>query len=51
MNFESLLHRDAFHARHIGPDAAGEQAMLALLGVATRAELVAQAMPGAIRQR
>ena len=51
MNFESLLHRDAFHARHIGPDAAGEREMLALLGVATRAELVAQAMPAAIRQR
>jgi glycine dehydrogenase len=51
MSFESLLHRDAFHARHIGPDAAGERAMLAALGVATRAELVAQAMPAAIRQR
>ena len=51
MNFESLLHRDAFHARHIGPDAAGEREMLAVLGVATRAELVAQAMPAAIRQR
>ena len=51
MDFESLLHRDAFHARHIGPDADGEREMLALLGVATRAELVAQAMPTAIRQR
>ncbi len=51
MNFESLLHRDAFHARHIGPDATEEREMLALLGAATRAELVAQAMPAAIRQR
>ncbi len=51
MSFETLLHRDAFHARHIGPDAAEEAEMLALLGTATRAELVAQAMPAAIRQR
>jgi glycine dehydrogenase len=51
MNFEALLDRDAFHARHIGPDEAGERAMLAALGVATRDELVAQAMPAAIRQR
>jgi len=51
MSFESLLHRDAFHARHLGPDAAGERDMLAALGVATRAELVAQAMPAGIRQR
>ncbi|MGH8721807.1 MAG: glycine dehydrogenase (aminomethyl-transferring), partial [Burkholderiales bacterium] len=51
MNFEALLDRTAFHARHIGPDAAGEREMLALLGAATRAELVAQAMPAAIRQR
>jgi glycine dehydrogenase len=51
MNFESLLHRDAFHARHIGPDADEEREMLALLGVATRAALVEQAMPAAIRQR
>jgi glycine dehydrogenase len=50
-SFETLLHRDAFHARHIGPDAAEERAMLALLGAGTRAELVAQAMPAAIRQR
>ena len=51
MSFESLLHRDAFHARHIGPDADEERAMLAQLGVATRAALVEQAMPAAIRQR
>ena len=51
MSFESLRHRDAFHARHLGPDAAGERDMLAALGVATRAELVAQAMPAGIRQR
>jgi len=51
MSFESLLHRDAFHARHIGPDAGEEREMLALLGVATRAALVEQAMPAAIRQR
>ncbi len=51
MSFEALLHRDAFHARHLGPDAAGERAMLEALGVATRAELVAQAIPAAIRQR
>jgi len=51
MSFEALLHRDAFHARHIGPDAAEEREMLALLGAGSRAELVAQAMPAAIRQR
>ncbi len=51
MNFEALLDRTAFHARHIGPDAAEERDMLALLGAATREELVAQAMPAAIRQR
>ncbi|MDH4096544.1 MAG: aminomethyl-transferring glycine dehydrogenase, partial [Betaproteobacteria bacterium] len=51
MSFAALLDREAFHARHIGPDAAEERDMLALLGVATREALIEQAMPAAIRQR
>ena len=44
------LHQpDAFLQRHLGPDANEQQAMLATLGVATRAELIAQTVPPAIR--
>jgi glycine dehydrogenase len=51
LSLEGLFDRAAFHARHIGPDGAEERAMLAELGVATRAALIEQAMPAAIRQR
>jgi len=44
-----LLGRSAFHARHLGPDAVAERAMLAALGVASRAELVDQTLPSSIR--
>ncbi len=44
-----LQQSDAFLQRHLGPDAAEQQAMLATLGVATRAELIAQTVPPAIR--
>ena len=44
-----LQQSDAFLERHLGPDAAEQQAMLASLGVATRAELIAQTVPPAIR--
>ncbi|MCC6075019.1 aminomethyl-transferring glycine dehydrogenase [Pseudomonas sp. GCM10022188] len=44
-----LLQPEAFLHRHIGPDAAEQRAMLAALGVAERAELIAQTVPPAIR--
>ncbi|MCL4800498.1 MAG: aminomethyl-transferring glycine dehydrogenase [Burkholderiales bacterium] len=44
-----LLGRSAFHARHLGPDAVAERAMLTALGVASRAELVDQTLPSSIR--
>lgn len=40
---------DAFLRRHLGPDPAEQQAMLAFLGVSTRAELIVQTVPPAIR--
>ena len=43
------LQSEAFLGRHIGPDAAEQQAMLSALAVATRAELIAQTVPPAIR--
>jgi len=45
-----LEQRDAFCARHIGPDAADEAAMLAVLGYATRAALIDDVVPAAIRE-
>ncbi|MBB6342778.1 glycine dehydrogenase [Pseudomonas fluvialis] len=44
-----LQQPDAFLQRHLGPDANEQQTMLATLGVATRAELIAQTVPPAIR--
>lgn len=44
-----LQSTDAFLERHIGPDAAEQQAMLASLGLASRAELIEQTVPPAIR--
>jgi glycine dehydrogenase len=46
---DALLDRNAFHARHLGPSAADERAMLALLGVGSRAALVDAVVPGSIR--
>ena len=43
-----LLNNSDFHGRHLGPDAEGERGMLATLGVASRDELVRQAIPAAI---
>ncbi len=46
-----LERRDAFCARHIGPDAAEQAAMLAVLGYATRAALIDAVVPAAIRSQ
>ncbi|MGV7206756.1 aminomethyl-transferring glycine dehydrogenase [Oxalobacteraceae bacterium A2-2] len=43
--------RDAFIARHIGPDAAEQQAMLATLGYASRASLIDAIVPPSIRNK
>ncbi|WP_454765349.1 aminomethyl-transferring glycine dehydrogenase [Cupriavidus campinensis] len=43
--------RDAFAARHIGPDAAEQQHMLKVLGYDTRAALIDAVVPAAIRRR
>ena len=44
----ALLGSDAFHARHLGPDAAQEAAMLAQLGLSSREELVRATVPASI---
>ncbi|MYN04884.1 aminomethyl-transferring glycine dehydrogenase [Pseudoduganella sp. DS3] len=43
--------RDAFIARHIGPDAAEQQQMLDVLGYATRAALIDAIVPPGIRNK
>ncbi|MBD9502198.1 aminomethyl-transferring glycine dehydrogenase [Pseudomonas sp. BGr12] len=46
----SQLHQpDAFLARHLGPDAAEQQAMLDTLGLGNRDDLIVQTVPPAIR--
>ncbi|SDI26064.1 aminomethyl-transferring glycine dehydrogenase [Pseudomonas panipatensis] len=46
----SQLHQsDAFLSRHLGPDGIEQQAMLDVLGVASRDELIVQTVPPAIR--
>ncbi|MCE4068195.1 MULTISPECIES: aminomethyl-transferring glycine dehydrogenase [Pseudomonas] len=46
----SQLHQpDAFLARHLGPDAAEQQAMLDTLGLNNRDDLIVQTVPPAIR--
>jgi glycine dehydrogenase len=47
----TLEARDAFIARHIGPDAAEQQQMLDTLGYATRAALIDAIVPENIRSR
>jgi glycine dehydrogenase len=44
-----LEQRDAFAARHIGPDAAERDRMLAAIGVDSVEQLIAEAVPDAIR--
>ncbi|UTW09708.1 aminomethyl-transferring glycine dehydrogenase [Pseudomonas benzenivorans] len=44
-----LQQPDAFLRRHLGPDAAEQQAMLASLGLPSRAALIEQTVPPAIR--
>ncbi|HBX57459.1 MAG TPA: hypothetical protein DEH10_19060, partial [Pseudomonas sp.] len=44
-----LQQPDAFLRRHLGPDAAEQQAMLAALGLPSRAALIEQTVPPAIR--
>jgi len=43
--------RDAFIARHIGPDATEQQEMLSVLGYATRAALIDAIVPANIRNK
>jgi glycine dehydrogenase len=47
----SLFADDEFHARHLGPSASQETAMLAALGYAARADLIEATVPPAIRLR
>ncbi len=42
-----LLQPEAFLHRHLGPDVDEQRAMLAALGLASRAELIGQALPAA----
>ncbi|HEY5633131.1 MAG TPA: aminomethyl-transferring glycine dehydrogenase [Burkholderiaceae bacterium] len=44
----ALFGSDEFHARHLGPSASQEAAMLDALGVSSRGELIAQTVPAAI---
>ncbi len=44
----ALFGDDEFQARHLGPTASQEAAMLDLLGLASRSELIAQTVPAAI---
>ncbi len=48
-DLSSLEQRDAFVRRHIGPDASEQQTMLAAVGVGSVEELLAKAVPEAIR--
>ncbi len=50
LSLAQLEQHDAFRARHIGPDAADRAAMLAVLGYATRAALIDDVVPAAIRE-
>jgi glycine dehydrogenase len=50
-SLSQLEARDAFIARHIGPDAAEQQDMLSVLGYATRAALIDAIVPANIRNK
>ncbi len=49
LKLDDLLNHDEFIGRHNGPSPEEERQMLAVLGVATRDELITQAIPAAIR--
>jgi glycine dehydrogenase len=49
MTLDELEGRDEFVARHIGPNAAEQERMCAVIGVKDRAELIAQTVPAGIR--
>ncbi|MFC5429170.1 aminomethyl-transferring glycine dehydrogenase [Paraburkholderia denitrificans] len=51
LTLAALESHDAFAGRHIGPDAAGQQAMLDTLGFASRAALIEAVIPAAIRRK
>ena len=48
-SLSQLQDLNPFLRRHLGPDAAEQQAMLDTLGVASRAELIEQTVPPGIR--
>ena len=50
-SLSQLEARDAFIARHIGPDAADQQAMLSVLGYQSRAALIDALVPAGIRNK
>src|SRR3990167_3340449 len=50
MMLEDLLDAQAFAARHIGPRADDERAMLDVLGLASLQALIDEALPASIRQ-
>jgi glycine dehydrogenase len=51
MSLDDLLGASEYAARHIGPDAEDERAMLAALGLPSVEALIDQAVPAAIRQK
>src|SRR3972149_5691172 len=51
LSLAQLEQRDAFSARHIGPDAGDQAAMLSVLGYATRAALIDAVVPAGIRNQ
>ena len=48
-SLSQLQQSAAFLRRHLGPDAPEQQAMLEALGLSSRAELIEQTVPPAIR--
>ncbi len=50
-SLDGLLAEDAFHERHLGPDAAEQQVMLAALGLSSIDALIDQTVPESIRLR
>src|SRR5210317_345409 len=50
-SLEGLLAEDEFHQRHLGPDAAEQQVMLAALGLSSLEALIDQTVPESIRLR
>ncbi|MDW9244931.1 glycine cleavage system P-family protein [Burkholderia cepacia] len=50
LSLAALETHDAFAERHIGPDAASQQAMLDTLGFASRAALIDAVIPASIRR-